>query len=255
MYDAPGHRIQVVFPGQGPSKTTPIPSSTFAVVDNKVLYLVKTKQPTRWDKPDSSNVLEIQPGELCVGTLGGVHEVLCAGALSHLSVGDKLWINSSDGLNTLILATSGGTGGADANEVQSVKVQGTGGFFKLKFGEDETANIKWNASAVEVQAALEALPSINPGDVTVTGGPGNEAGSTPYTVTFGGRLEKTDVAQLTATDTLTGGEEKVTVSTSTAGAGSSDISLPVGVVDEIDATRTPHVARINANALHAFIQG
>lgn len=255
MYDAPGHRVEVIFPGMGPEKLTPIRSSTFAVVDNKVLYLVKTGQPSRFDRPDSSAVTHIQPKERCVGTLGGVHEVACEGVLQNLAAGDKVWINSTDGLNTLVLASGGGTGGSDANEKTSLKVEGSGGTFRIITVFGTTGKIKFNASTAEVTAALEALDGIDPGDVVVTGGPGVIGGATPYFIEWAGQFEKTDVAQVTADDELTGGEEKVTVTTTTAGAASTDVTLAVGVVDEIDVTRTPHVARINANALHAFIQG
>ena len=254
MYDAPGQRVEVIFPGLGAEKLGAIDSSSFAFVDNKVLYLVKTGQPTRWDRPDSSAVTQIQPGERCVGALGGVHEVACEGALASLAVGQKVWINATD-RETLLLAAGGGTGGSDANEKTSFKVEGSGGTWRIITAFGTTAKLKFDATTKEVREALEALDGISPGDVVVTGGPGSVGGGTPYVVEWTGQFEKTDVVAPTADDELTGGEEKVTVTTSTAGAGSTDVSVPVGVVDEIDASRTPHVARINANALHAFIQG
>lgn len=254
-YDAPGKRKEVIYDG-GANGETPLHTNRFAVVDNKVLLLTKTEQIGRYIDPTTDAAIFIQPNELCVGFQGGVHELALDGALTHVSRGDKLWIDSET--NEVLTSGGGGAGGTPKNEKQSVKVEGTGGSFKLGWVDpdgnaDETADIKFNASAAEVQAALEATDNINPGDVTVTGGPGNEAGSTPYVVVFGGRFADTDVAQLTATDTLTGGEEKVTVTTTEAGAGSSDVAFPLGVVDEIDASRTPHVARVDTSALHAFI--
>lgn len=251
-YNAPGQRVDLVWDGGADGKTS-IKTNRFAVVDNKVVLVTKTSQIDRFVRPDSEEAISIAAGENCVGFHGGVHELLAdSGAgLGGLSKGDKLWIDANT--DAILTSAGGGTGGAPANEKQSIKVQGTGGSFKLAFEGAETANIKFNASAAEVQAALEALATINVGDVTVTGGPGNEAGSTPYVALFGGRFADTDVAAITATDTLTGGEEKVTVTTTTAGAGSSDTALPLGVVDEIDATRNPHVARVNTDAWHAFI--
>ncbi len=66
-------------------------------------------------------------------------------------------------------------------------VGATEGTYKLQFGfgEDTTAPIQWDASAVEVQAALEALPEVGTGNVSVTGGPG---GSAPYAITLDGAL-------------------------------------------------------------------
>lgn len=53
-------------------------------------------------------------------------------------------------------------------------------------------------SAATVQAALEALPNVAPGDIAVAGGPvsANDLAN-PYTFTFGGALAHTDVAQVT----------------------------------------------------------
>jgi hypothetical protein len=255
-YDGPGRRVEVVFPGMGTNHEEAIPTNTFAFVDNKVLLLTKVEQLGPFVDPTTALVSHIQPGELCVGFQGGIHEVALVGALANAAKGDRLWIDTAT--QAIITSGGGGTGGSPANEKQSVKVQGTAGNFKLAWVNPaneagETGNIKFNATPAEVQLALEAMPNIEPGDVTVTGGPGNEAGSAPYVVLFGGRYADTDVAQITATDTLTGGEEKVTVTTTTAGAGSTDTAVPVGVIDVIDATRNPHIGRVDCNAWQAFI--
>lgn len=87
------------------------------------------------------------------------------------------------------------------SEVQEVAISADSGTFTLRFGTvaNTTAPIAFNATAGEVQAALNALPSINAGggSVTVTGGPGGATGGSPYQVSFdGGPLNDTDVAQL-----------------------------------------------------------
>jgi hypothetical protein len=254
-YDAPGQRIEVTYDGGADGKT-PIATNSFAFLDNKVLLLTKTGQLDRYVRPDSDEATQIQPGELCVGFLGGVHELaMSAGQLSSFAQGDKLWLNTTD--NTIVQSAGGGTSGSDANEKTSFKVQGTGGTFQIVLnhllGAPSTGKIKFNATTDEVREALEAVDGIEPGDVVVTGGPGNEAGSAPYVVEWTGQFEKTDITAPTATDELTGGEEKVTVTTSTAGAGSTDTVVPLGVIDEIDTSRDPDVAKINSSALHAFI--
>ncbi|MFD7980192.1 hypothetical protein [Streptomyces sp. NPDC059071] len=104
---------------------------------------------------------------------------------------------------------------AVTNEVQTVTITGapTGGTFTLTFNGQTTAAIAFNASAAAVKTALEALTNINPGDVTVTGNAGS-----PCTVTFGGQYLGDNVAQMTATASLTGGTTPgVTVATTTAG--------------------------------------
>ena len=63
----------------------------------------------------------------------------------------------------------------------------------------ETADLPATATAAEVKAALDALPTIGGigGSVSVTGGPGDAAGSNPYVVSFdGGAIAATDPAQL-----------------------------------------------------------
>jgi hypothetical protein len=104
---------------------------------------------------------------------------------------------------------------AVTNEVQTVTITGgpTGGTFTLTFSGQTTAAIAYNATAAQVQTALEALSNVNPGDVTVTGNAGG-----PYTVTFGGQYLGDNVTQMTATASLTGGTTPgVTVATTTAG--------------------------------------
>lgn len=112
------------------------------------------------------------------------------------------------------------TMGGVTSEVQSVAITGTptGGTFTLTFAGYTTAAIQYNASAAAVQAALEALPNIGTDNVTCTGGP---LPGTAVAVTFKGYLAGADVAQMTATASLTGGTTPaVTVSTTTPGADS-----------------------------------
>ncbi|MEU8682989.1 hypothetical protein [Streptomyces sp. NPDC048611] len=104
---------------------------------------------------------------------------------------------------------------AVTNEVQTVTVTGgpTGGTFTLTYSGQTTAAIAYNATAAAVQTALVALSNVNAGDITVTGNAGG-----PYTLTFGGQYLGDNVAQLTATASLTGGSTPgVTVATTTAG--------------------------------------
>jgi hypothetical protein len=113
--------------------------------------------------------------------------------------------------------TTGGT-----NEVQTVTITGTptGGTFTLTFSGQTTSSIAYNAIAATVRTALEGLSNINPGDVTVAGGP---LPGTAATVTFTGQYSSTDVAQMTATGSFTGGTSPaVAVTTTTPGvAGTS----------------------------------
>ncbi len=150
----------------------------------------------------------------------------------HLTGKDSGWpvggagepghVKPGNGADTLPKAQSVSGGlitDAGTNEIQSLKVQATGGTWKLTFEGKQTAAIEWNATAAKVKAALEALANIAKGDVKVTGGPGDEGGTKPYVVTFEGGYADKNVGSLVADATaLTGGEHKITVTTSTAGA-------------------------------------
>jgi hypothetical protein len=64
----------------------------------------------------------------------------------------------------------------------------------------KTPDLPYNASAAEVEAALDALLSVDAegGSVSVTGGPG---GSSPYTIHFdGGAVARTDLPQIEGSD-------------------------------------------------------
>lgn len=107
---------------------------------------------------------------------------------------------------------------AGTSEVQTVTITGgpTGGTFTLTFGAATTAAIAYNAAASAVQSALEALSTIGAGNVACSGGP---LPGTAVSVTFAGSLARQDVAQMTATGSLTGGTTPaVAIATSTAGS-------------------------------------
>jgi hypothetical protein len=90
------------------------------------------------------------------------------------------------------------------NEVQAVTIRSDSGTFTLTFGANTTTPLPYNATAGEVQAALNALASINTGggSVTVTKEADPEK---PYLVEFGGGpLANTDVSQMTINGELLG---------------------------------------------------
>lgn len=105
-----------------------------------------------------------------------------------------------------------------ANEVQSVTVNAAGGTFTLTYSGQTTSALAFDISAANLKAALEALSNIGAGDVAVTGGPGDDGGTTPYVVSFQGDLAYTDVAQMTSNaGSLTGGAGTAVVATVTPG--------------------------------------
>lgn len=84
-------------------------------------------------------------------------------------------------------------------ESQEITISQSSGTFRLGFanpfpagGRSDTAPLPFNASAAEIQAALNALPSI-----AGAGGSVSVSGSNPFTVSFQGNLAGDDVPQLT----------------------------------------------------------
>jgi hypothetical protein len=105
------------------------------------------------------------------------------------------------------------------SESASIAVDATAGTFTVTVEGETTAAIAFNASAATVQAAIELLPGIEPGDVTVTGGPGAAGGATPYVVTWGGRYAGLNAPAITTgAGSLTGGAGTAAVTTTAGGA-------------------------------------
>ncbi len=156
-------------------------------------------------------------------TLAGV--VVVAMASSAVAAEGPVWKVVSVSSPTVLAPDTG------RNEVQSVAVNATGGTFTLAVAttgcEDgaepqTTAPIPYDASAAEVQEALEAEAvscDVGAGNVSVTGGPG---GSAPYLVAFLNARGDQPVALMTVdSSSLTGGG--ATVSEATRGALAPDL--------------------------------
>jgi hypothetical protein len=102
------------------------------------------------------------------------------------------------------------------DEVQEVVAEQAAGSFKLSFEGQETAAIPFGSEPAVVKAALEALPAIGAGNVSVTGEAGHPG---VYAVTFAGTLEDMKVAEL--------GASGASVSVKTMGAASGMIAIDV----------------------------
>ena len=109
------------------------------------------------------------------------------------------------------------------NEVQTLTIGGTptGGTFKLAFDGYTTAAITWSATdatlVAAIDAALEALPNIGSGGVTVADST-LTSGIGDATITFGGNLAEMVVPLITVADnSLTGTTPTLEVAETTAG--------------------------------------
>jgi PKD repeat protein len=102
------------------------------------------------------------------------------------------------------------------DESQTVRVNNaTGGTFTLTFDGQTTAPIPFNATAAQIQSAVQALSNVGAGNAAATGGPVNTAN---VTVSFRGSLSQTDVSQMTADASgLTGTSPTLAVNTTQQG--------------------------------------
>jgi hypothetical protein len=73
-----------------------------------------------------------------------------------------------------------------ANEVQEAVIRGDSGTFQLRFVGQATAPLPFDATEAEVEEAVNELPVMagTGSSVSVTGGPGDPEGSSPYVLTF-----------------------------------------------------------------------
>jgi hypothetical protein len=91
-----------------------------------------------------------------------------------------------------------GVSGRTVNELEQITVNAGGGTFTISHEGDTSGPIPFNATAAEVQSALESLKSIGAGNVRVfQGGPGG-----PYFVEFVGSLANKPITPLTTSRSL-----------------------------------------------------
>jgi hypothetical protein len=116
------------------------------------------------------------------------------------------------------------------NEIQTLTTGGTGAgsTFNLTFGTFTTGPITWSATNAtlfaNIQAALDALPNIGPGN-TLVANLSCTAGIGTINVTFQNVLASTNVAQLTTA--VLSGALTTAITTATAGvAGSNGVYSP-----------------------------
>lgn len=139
------------------------------------------------------------------------------------------------------------------DEEQQIAESGTvtAGTFTITYSAQTTAAIDFDATAAEIQIALEALSNLAPGDVVVSGGPIYLA---PVIIIFQGTLKGTNVAQVTVDSTgLTGGTYVPTTLTAGGAAITEVPQIPVSrmhvdifVDDTFGAIGTTKVAQAYA---------
>lgn len=128
------------------------------------------------------------------------------------------------------------------NEVQ--QISGTPSVpFTISYDGATTAVLATNASAAQIQAALEALPNIGTAGVSATGG----ALPTAVVITFSGALVAGRNLPAVTINTATG----VTVATNTPGTGFGDYVAPTQFNEIISSKQKLGMERIKSVAIRA----
>lgn len=118
--------------------------------------------------------------------------------------------------------------GGLTNEVQTLTpTTVTAGVWALTFDGETLAAIPYNVTAGALQTLMEGMANIEPGDVTLTGGPMN---TTPIVITFGGYYAGQNVSAITVDNTGLTGTIALTTTTPGADAVSDVPAVPAGAV-------------------------
>lgn len=157
------------------------------------------------------------------GVITGVLDLTKFGTLASLFPDGYIPAGTSVGL-----VTADGTYGAyngGSSEVVTITINATGGTFTISYEGDTTGAIAWNATAATVLAALEALPSFEPGNLTVS------LNTLVYTITGAGVRSGVNLGTFTTgAGSLTGGAGTAAVAVVTQGeAGAATDGRQVGV--------------------------
>lgn len=132
------------------------------------------------------------------GSTGGPYTVTFVGALANTPQPTFGVTASLTGGGVNVTHTTVGSAGGGSVQTIIPSNTPTGGSFTLSFNGHTTSAIAWNASGVDVAAALEALSSVGSGNVSVTG-------TGPWTVTFTGSLGTSNQPLITAVSVLNSG--------------------------------------------------
>lgn len=164
-------------------------------------------------------------------------------------VNDLTWLLSIAGLVGVVTAGDG------TSDVQTITITGspTGGTFTLTFGGQTTIPLPFNATAAQVESALNALSSLGAYSVACTGGPLPGTGIV-VTFQYGGNQ-----AVITHADSLTGGATPAVVVTHTT-PGTGAVLDPTGRVVLTGANRWQFLTRTGitpktAQMLFAWVNG
>ena len=197
----------------------------------------------------NASAATVQAALEALATIGVGNVAVTGGALPGTAV-SVTFQNALGKQNVVAMTTAdsftGGTSPASAvatatagtgttNEIQTVYASGTvsGGTFTITFSGQTTSAIAYNASAATVQAALEALSNVVPGDVVVSGTAG-----VIYILKWGNNFAAQDVAAVTiGNGSITGGGSYL-VATASAGQAGSNGTYKACLSSSTDGSQT-----------------
>ncbi len=134
------------------------------------------------------------------------------------------------------ILASAGTPGNGTSCIQTITFGGTptGGTFKLSYKGKTTGAISWSATnntlVANIDAALEALPTLAGGTSVTTAVGTMTAGVGTITVTFTGNYAKLLLPVMTVTSSLTGTSPTLACAITTAGVTADGRSSPKGAL-------------------------
>lgn len=142
------------------------------------------------------------------------------------------------------------TGVCGKNEKQTISLDAdvSGGTFTLTAAAETTGAIAYDASAADVQAALELLSTIGEGQVSVTG-----PASGPWVVEFTGTLGYTDVLALTGDGTNLVGDIKTVAVEETVKGNTATVTVEELVKGVGDCTATVTKNDITSGSQYSWI--
>lgn len=114
--------------------------------------------------------------------------------------------------------------GTGVAHVETLTVDATGGTFDISVGDETASALDGTITNSALETALEGLANVGAGNVSVTGGPGDAGGTTPYVITFQGTLATSSIPDMTVDgSSLTGGAGTATLATTTKGGPASGL--------------------------------
>ncbi len=196
-----GSRIFFTDPSVGEVGTTDRTGDLYVRIDQETSILLNATEKTNGGGPDGVDAGGHQPGRFWTATPDGKTAVFTS---------EEQLTNEDENEDRDVYMWSQ----RSTDETQSVAVSATGGTFTIALGGLTTEPLPFDETAAGVQSALEALTTIGAGNVSVSGGPGDGAGSSPYEITFEGNLAGVNVREVNVDASgLTGGSESATVGT------------------------------------------